>query len=217
MRRSRPVYRAFKRSLDIALAGGALLFLWPVMGVLWILVRKHMGSPAIFRQERAGLDAEPFHVFKFRSMVEAYDDKGEPLPDAERLTPFGRFLRRSSLDELPQLWNVLKGDMSLVGPRPLYMEYVPYYSPEQRRRLDVKPGVTGLAQITGRTTLNWEQRLALDIRYVDRASLSVDISIILKTFRKVLGSEDIPESGLDCETRFRGTSMPDEAPATETP
>ncbi|HJW34559.1 MAG TPA: sugar transferase [Holophagaceae bacterium] len=202
MASTRPIYRLFKRLMDFSCALLLGLILLPVLLVLWILIRIRMGSPVVFTQERAGRDAKPFTVFKFRSMIEAYDEKGDPLPDAERITLFGRFLRRSSLDELPQLWNVIRGDMSLVGPRPLFMEYVPHYSAEERRRLDVRPGVTGLAQINGRNTLGWEDRLRLDVEYVDRASIAFDLWILWRTLFKVLGSEGVPSTGLDPNKKF---------------
>ncbi|MBI3132453.1 MAG: sugar transferase [Acidobacteria bacterium] len=207
----RPFYRFAKRAFDIAGSICLLPLLGPVMAVTWVVVRRRMGKPALFRQERAGLKGRAFRVVKFRSMIDAYDASGKPLPDVERVTPLGIFLRRSSLDELPQLWNVLKGDMSFVGPRPLYLEYVPRYSPEQRRRLDVKPGITGLAQISGRNTLGWKDRLRLDIEYVDRASLSLDFWILGKTVFKVLGSEGVPSSGVDPNKKFAGETHEDEA------
>jgi lipopolysaccharide/colanic/teichoic acid biosynthesis glycosyltransferase len=164
-----------------------------------------MGKPALFRQVRAGRDARPFVMLKFRSMIFAQDENGDPLPDAERITPFGRALRRSSMDELPQLWNVLKGEMSFVGPRPLFLEYVPRYSPEQRRRLDVKPGITGLAQIAGRNTLGWADRLRLDVDYVDQGSLWLDLMIVLRTVKKVLCRDGVPSNGVDPNRKFQGT------------
>lgn len=203
---SRPVYRFAKRALDLLGAACLLTLLAPVMLVLWFLVRRKMGAPVIFRQVRPGLDARPFAICKFRSMVDAEDAEGNPLPDAERMTPLGRLLRRSSLDELPQLWNVLKGDMSFVGPRPLLMEYVQHYSPEQRRRLDVRPGITGLAQIAGRYSLSWEDRLGLDVKYVDEASLGLDLWIVLRTVKKVLWADGVPSTGIDPHEKFRGTA-----------
>ncbi len=202
---SRPglTYRFAKRTLDLLGAAFLLLVLAPVLLVLWVLVRTKMGSPALFRQERAGRNARPFIMVKFRSMLDARDADGKSLPDAQRLTPLGRFLRRSSLDELPQLWNVLKGDMSFVGPRPLYLEYVPRYSPTQARRLEVKPGITGLAQITGRNAIEWADRLAIDVDYVERASFLLDLEILLRTVRKVIKSEGIPATGLG-NTKFMG-------------
>ena len=202
---SRPIYQFTKRTLDLLYALLLLPLLGPVMLVVWVLVRVRMGRPALFQQVRPGLHTRPFVIHKFRSMMDAKDAEGNPLPDKDRLTSLGRFLRRSSLDELPQLWNVMKGDMSFVGPRPLLMEYLPRYTPEQRRRLDVKPGITGLAQITGRNTLGWEDRLNLDVKYVDQASLGLDHLILLRTLKKVLRADGVPSSGLDPNEKFQGT------------
>ena len=210
---SRPLYQFTKRALDLFYALLLLPLLGPVMLVTWVLVRVRMGRPALFQQVRPGLHARPFVIHKFRSMIDADDAEGNPLPDKDRLTSLGRLLRRSSLDELPQLWNVLKGDMSFVGPRPLLMEYVPRYTPEQRRRLDVKPGITGLAQIAGRNTLGWEDRLNLDVKYVEQASLSLDHLILLRTLKKVLRADGVPSSGLDSNKKFQGTPATDPAPA----
>ena len=209
---SRPIYQFIKRTLDLIYALVLLPLLCPVMLVVWVLVRMRMGRPALFQQERPGLHARPFVIHKFRSMIDANDAQGNPLPDKERLTSLGRLLRRSSLDELPQIWNVLKGDMSFVGPRPLLMEYVPRYTPEQRRRLDVKPGITGLAQIAGRNTLGWEDRLALDVKYVDQASVVLDHLILLRTVKKVLRADGVPSTGLDPNNKFQGTSARDSTP-----
>lgn len=202
---SRPLYRFTKRAMDLLGSLVLLLFLGPLMLILWAFVRARMGRPAVFRQERAGLHGHPFVIYKFRSMIDAFDANGEQLPDTERITPFGRLLRRSSLDELPQILNVLKGEMSFVGPRPLYMEYVPRYSPEQRRRLEVKPGITGLAQINGRNTSGWEGRLGLDVQYVDQASIGLDLLILLRTVKKVIRAEGVPSTGLDLNKKFQGT------------
>ena len=210
---SRPLYQFTKRALDLFYALLLLPLLGPVMLVTWVLVRVRMGRPALFQQVRPGLHARPFVIHKFRSMIDADDAEGNPLPDKDRLTSLGRLLRRSSLDELPQLWKVLKGDMSCVGPRPLLMEYVPRYTPEQRRRLDVKPGITGLAQIAGRNTLGWEDRLNLDVKYVEQASLSLDHLILLRTLKKVLRADGVPSSGLDSNKKFQGTPATDPAPA----
>lgn len=204
----RPVYEVLKRLLDVAGAVVLLAILAPVMAVVWLLVRIKLGPPAVFTQVRPGLRARPFTIHKFRSMKEARDAQGEPLPDAERITPLGRLLRRTSLDELPQLFDVLRGDMSFVGPRPLLMEYVPRYSPEQRRRMDVKPGITGLAQVEGRTSLGWERRLSLDVEYVDRRSILLDFRILLRTLRKVVRSEGIADSGIDLNPKFQGRPDP---------
>lgn len=156
-----------KRLLDFAGAAIGLVLLSPVLVVVAVLIRRQMGAPVLFRQTRPGLHGKPFQMVKFRTMRDAVDPQGNPLPDAERLTKLGRFLRASSLDELPELWNVLKGEMSLVGPRPLLMEYLPLYSPEQARRHELRPGVTGWAQVNGRNAISWEQKFALDVWYVD--------------------------------------------------
>lgn len=163
-----------------------------------------MGSPVFFCQTRPGLDGHPFTMIKFRTMKDALDAEGNPLPDSERLTAFGQFLRSSSLDELPELWNVLKGDMSLVGPRPLLMEYLPLYSPEQYRRHEVQPGVTGWAQINGRNTLSWEDKFALDVWYVDNRSLWLDIKILFLTVKKVVVRDGISADGEATMPKFTG-------------
>ncbi len=201
-------YRFLKRGLDFAGAFLLLTLLSPLMLLIWGLVRLRMGSPALFRQERPGLGARPFFVLKFRSMTEARDAEGALLPNQARVTPLGRFLRRTSLDELPQLWNVLKGDMSFVGPRPLLMEYVPRYSPEQRRRMDVRPGITGLAQVRGRNFVEWEDRFRLDVEYVDHLSLGLDLKILFLTAKILLLSRSVDRSGVDPVTKFMGSSAP---------
>jgi lipopolysaccharide/colanic/teichoic acid biosynthesis glycosyltransferase len=197
-------YRFSKRALDLLGSLLLLALLAPLLAAIACLVRWKMGAPALFRQERAGLRGRPFHVLKFRSMNSQRDAAGRLLPDLQRITPLGRFLRRSSLDELPQLWNVVKGDMSLVGPRPLYVDYVPRYSPSQRRRLEVRPGITGLAQVSGRITLGWTERLGLDVEYVDRACLALDLAILVRTLKKVLATENVPETGVDPTRQFQG-------------
>lgn len=164
-----------------------------------------MGSPVLFRQVRPGLNGKPFEMIKFRTMKYALDAAGNPLPDSERLTPFGQFLRSSSLDELPELWNVLKGDMSLVGPRPLLMEYLPLYSPEQARRHEVRPGVTGWAQVNGRNTLSWEDKFKLDVWYVDNRSLWLDIKVLFLTVKKVLVRDGISAEGEATMSKFTGS------------
>ena len=199
-------YLPFQRCLDIVGSLGLLLALSPVLAVVGLLVRLRLGRPVLFRQERAGLHGRPFLVLKFRSMNQDRDDTGRLLPDLQRITRLGRFLRRSSLDELPQLWNVLRGDMSLVGPRPLYVVYVPRYSPEQRRRLDVRPGITGLAQVSGRISLQWPERLQLDVDYVDQLSFWLDCRILLRTVKKVLTTKDVPSTGVDPTRQFKGES-----------
>lgn len=206
------MYRFAKRALDLIYALLLLPLLLPVMLIVWILVRVKMGRPALFQQVRPGLDARPFLMYKFRSMIDANDAEGNPLPDKERLTSLGRLLRRSSLDELPQIWNVLRGEMSFVGPRPLLMEYVPLFTTEQRRRLDVPPGITGLAQIAGRNSLGWGERLQLDVTYVDQASIALDHRILLRTVKKVLRADGVHASGLEQNEDFQGT--PDIGPAS---
>ncbi len=194
-----------KRLFDILVAASALLLLAPLLLVLAWLVRRRIGTPVLFRQLRPGLRGRPFELLKFRSMREALDAHGMPLPDAERLTPFGRFLRATSLDELPELWNVLKGDMSLVGPRPLLMEYLPLYTPEQARRHAVRPGITGWAQVNGRNALSWEEKFRLDVWYVDHRSFRLDLRILLLTLRRVLAREGINAEGEATMARFTGS------------
>jgi lipopolysaccharide/colanic/teichoic acid biosynthesis glycosyltransferase len=172
--------------LDVALSSLALLLLSPVLLVVTILIRLSMGCPILFRQQRPGYQGVPFITFKFRSMTDQRDSAGRPLPDAERITPLGRLLRRYSLDEIPQFWNVLRGDMSLVGPRPLLMQYLDRYTPEQARRHTVPQGITGWTQVNGRNDLPWEEKLALDVWYVDHWSLGLDLRILALTFRNVL-------------------------------
>lgn len=193
-----------KRVLDFLGAAIGLFLLSPVMIIVSLKIRREMGSPVLFRQTRPGLHGKPFQMIKFRTMRDATDDKGTPLADAERLTRLGRFLRGSSLDELPELWNVLKGEMSLVGPRPLLMEYLPLYSPEQARRHEVRPGVTGWAQINGRNAISWEQKFALDVWYVDNKSLPLDLRILWLTIRKVLKRDGISATGEATMPRFTG-------------
>lgn len=180
-----------KRLLDIVASFLGLFFLSPVLAIVTWKIRKNLGSPVLFRQTRPGKDGKPFEMIKFRTMRDAVDAAGQPLPDEERMTPFGGFLRSSSLDELPGLWSVLKGDMSLVGPRPLLMDYLPLYSKEQSRRHEVKPGVTGWAQINGRNAISWEDKFKLDVWYVDNQSFLLDIKILLLTVKKVFAREGI--------------------------
>lgn len=194
-----------KRLLDFLAAGLGLLLLSPILFVVAVLIKKRLGSPVLFRQVRPGMNSKPFQMIKFRTMRDAIDANGTPLPDSERMTPFGQFLRSTSLDELPELWNVLKGDMSLVGPRPLLMEYLPLYTPEQYRRHEVRPGVTGWAQINGRNALSWEEKFALDVWYVDNRSLWLDIKILVLTVKKVLFRDDISADGEVTMSRFTGT------------
>ena len=193
-----------KRLFDLTAAALGLLALALPLLALIALVRIKLGRPVFFRQTRPGLHGQPFQMVKLRTMTDARGPDGALLPDAERLTPFGRFLRASSLDELPELWNVLKGDMSLVGPRPLLMEYLPLYTPEQARRHEVRPGITGCAQVNGRNALSWEEKFALDVWYVDHQSLALDISILWRTVRKVLVREGISAAGEATMGKFTG-------------
>jgi lipopolysaccharide/colanic/teichoic acid biosynthesis glycosyltransferase len=195
--------------MDILLSALALILLSPVIAWTSWKVRKHLGAPVVFRQSRPGLNAKPFELVKFRSMRDATDSAGNPLPDAERMTPFGHFLRASSLDELPELWSVLKGDMSLVGPRPLLNEYLPLYSAEQARRHDVRPGITGWAQVNGRNSLSWEEKFKLDVWYVDNHSVWLDIKILFMTVKKVLIREGISADGEVTMSKFSGSKKSD--------
>jgi lipopolysaccharide/colanic/teichoic acid biosynthesis glycosyltransferase len=194
-----------KRLFDIVVSACALLVLaLPLWVVAW-MVRRKLGSPVFFTQVRPGMHGKPFKMVKFRSMTSERGADGELLPDAVRLTPFGRFLRSTSLDELPELWNVLKGDMSLVGPRPLLVEYLPLYSPEQARRHEVRPGITGWAQVNGRNALDWEAKFKLDVWYVDHRSLWLDIKILWLTIKKVLVREGISAAGEATMGKFTGS------------
>ena len=193
-----------KRAFDVVAATAALVLLAPVLVSVTFMVRRRMGSPALFRQVRPGLQGRPFEIIKFRTMRDATGPDGQPLPDAERLTDFGRWLRATSLDELPELWNVLKGDMSLVGPRPLLMEYLPLYTPEQARRHEVRPGVTGWAQVNGRNALSWDEKFALDVWYVDRHTLWLDVKIIILTLRRIVQRDGISAPGSATMEKFEG-------------
>jgi lipopolysaccharide/colanic/teichoic acid biosynthesis glycosyltransferase len=184
-----------KRAFDVLASGAALLVLGLPMLVVAVVIRLRMGSPVLFSQQRPGLHGELFTMRKFRTMRDATGPDGRPLPDAERLTPLGRALRATSIDELPELWNVLRGDMSVVGPRPLLPQYLGRYSPEQARRHEVRPGLTGLAQVSGRNVLGWPDRLALDVAYVDTHTLWLDLRIILRTVGKVVRREGIAAQG----------------------
>ena len=195
-----------KRLLDVLIAALALVLVSPLMAVTALLVAVFLGSPVIFRQSRPGLHGRPFTMYKFRTMTNAKAANGTALPDVERLTALGRFLRRTSLDELPELVNVLRGDMSLVGPRPLLMEYLPLYTPEQNRRHIVRPGITGWAQINGRNAATWEQKFACDIWYVDNQSFLLDMKILLATVRKVIGGEGVSEPGHATARPFDGNA-----------
>lgn len=206
MRGSGLYARGGKRLLDLALTIPALLLLSPLLALVALLVRLKLGAPVLFRQERPGLLGKPFTMCKFRTMTDARDAQGDPLPDAERLTGLGRFLRSTSLDELPELLNVLKGEMSLVGPRPLLMRYLDRYTPQQRRRHEVRPGLTGWAQVNGRNALEWEDRFALDVWYVDHQSLALDVKIIALTLGKWVRREGITHPGFASAPEFMGSS-----------
>ena len=200
-----------KRVFDLMLSGFALLLLSPLLVILALLVRWRLGSPVLFKQVRSGLRGHPFTIYKFRSMTGECGANGTLLPDEVRLTPFGKFLRSSSLDELPELFNVLKGDMSLVGPRPLVVVYLERYSIEQARRHDVLPGITGLAQVSGRNAISWQKRFALDVWYVDNMSLWLDLKILWRTVLKVLRRDDINAEGHATTHSFMGN---EETPRT---
>ena len=194
-----------KRLLDVVLSGIALIILSPVLLVTAILVRTKLGSPVLFRQERPGKDERIFKLCKFRTMTDARDENGELLPDEVRLTKFGRFLRSTSIDELPELWNILKGDMSIVGPRPLLVRYLPRYNAEQRRRHSVRPGLTGHAQANGRNALSWEEKFSLDVYYVDHISFILDVKTIFLTVKNVLKREGISSETSATMEEFMGT------------
>lgn len=200
-------HHATKRLLDLCITIPALIVLAPVLLAVALLVRLRIGAPILFRQQRPGLNGQPFMLLKFRTMTDARNADGNLLPDAERLTALGRFLRSTSLDELPELLNVVRGEMSLIGPRPLLMQYLERYTPEQMRRHAVLPGLTGWAQINGRNTLGWDQKFLLDLWYVDHQSLWVDLKIILLTVFKVLAREGISQSGHATAEEFRGSAM----------
>lgn len=193
-----------KRVFELAVAIPALVLLSPVLGVVALLVLIKCGSPVLFRQERPGIHGRPFTLVKFRTMSDERDSNGKSLPDADRLSSFGRFLRATSLDELPELVNVIKGDMSLVGPRPLLMQYLDRYTPEQARRHDVRPGITGWAQVNGRNSTTWEERLAQDVWYVDNQSFRLDVMILAKTLSKVLSREGVNQPGRATMEEFLG-------------
>ena len=194
-----------KRILDITIASTALILLSPVYFIVARKVKKNLGSPVLFRQVRPGLNGKPFEMIKFRTMKDALDAEGHPLPDSERLTPFGKMLRATSLDEMPELWNVIKGDMSIVGPRPLLMEYLPLYNSDQAKRHNVRPGITGHAQVNGRNAISWEKKFELDTWYVEHQSLWLDFKIMLKTVKKVIAKDDISAEGEATMSKFTGT------------
>lgn len=196
-----------KRALDIIISSLAILLFWPIIAAVALLVRVYLGSPVLFFQERPGLNAKLFYIYKFRSMSSAVDEEGVLLQDEQRLTKLGIFLRKYSLDELPQLFNVLKGDISLVGPRPLLVEYLPLYTKEQARRHDVRPGITGWAQVNGRNAITWEDKFKLDVWYVDHQSISLDLKIIIMTIKKILKSEDVTQQNHATMAKFHGSQQ----------
>ena len=194
-----------KRVFDFTVALIVLILLLPIMLLAAIFVKVKLGNPILFRQLRPGLGGQLFYMFKFRSMLDTIDSKGQILPDSKRLTPFGKMLRATSIDELPGLVNVLKGDMSLVGPRPLLVEYLPLYSKEQSKRHDVRPGITGLAQVNGRNAISWDKKFEYDVWYVDNQSFLLDLKILLLTFKKVFFKENISADGEATMTKFEGS------------
>jgi lipopolysaccharide/colanic/teichoic acid biosynthesis glycosyltransferase len=200
------IARTLKRVFDVVGSVSALVLLAPLLAAVWVVVRCWLGSPAFFVQERPGLRCRPFRLFKFRTMTDERDARSELLPDAARLLPVGRILRATSLDELPELWNVLRGDMSLIGPRPLLMEYLPLYSTRQARRHEMRPGLTGWAQVNGRNAISWEQRFELDVWYVDNWSLWLDLVILVRTAGKVVAREGVSERGQATMTKFTGNA-----------
>jgi sugar transferase EpsL len=193
-----------KRAFDLAAASMLLLVCAPLLGATALLVRLKLGRPVLFVQTRPGLHGRPFRLVKFRTMIDGVDASGQPLPDAQRLTPFGRFLRSTSLDELPELWNVVKGEMSLVGPRPLLMEYLPRYSPQEARRHEVRPGITGWAQINGRNAIRWDEKFAMDVWYVDNRSFGLDLVILLRTLASAVSRRGIAAQGEATMPKFTG-------------
>ena len=195
-----------KRTLDVLVSVAALVVLFPVIAVVALLIHRELGTPVLFCQTRPGKDGKPFQMVKFRTMLDAVDTQGNSLPDSERMTEFGHLLRSTSLDELPGLWNVLKGEMSLVGPRPLLMEYLPLYSKEQYRRHDVRPGITGWAQVNGRNAISWENKFKLDVWYVDNRSFCLDIKILFLTVKKVIVRDGISGDGEVTMGKFTGNT-----------
>jgi lipopolysaccharide/colanic/teichoic acid biosynthesis glycosyltransferase len=200
------IARVLKRLLDVVVAAAGLLLLSPLIAALALLVRAKLGRPVLFRQQRPGLHGKPFMLVKFRTMLEDSDLNGRALPDSERLTGFGRWLRSTSLDELPELWNVLKGDMSLVGPRPLLMRYLPLYSADEARRHEVRPGLTGWAQVNGRNALSWPEKFRHDVWYVDHWSLALDLRILAASVASVLGRQGIAADDAATMPEFTGSS-----------
>ncbi len=217
MARSRPARLGIKRCLDVVFAASGLIALAPLMLLIGLAIRISMGGPVLYRQLRPGLEGRPFELIKFRTMRDALDDAGRPVPQELRPTRLGYWLRKTSLDEIPELWAILKGDMSLVGPRPLLLEYLPLYTAEQARRHTVKPGLTGLAQVMGRHTISWEQRFAYDVRYVDQWSLRLDAWIMLRTLRSLTSGDGrrpayyFTGSSTDDATPDRSTASPPDA------
>ncbi len=207
------MHLSMKRLFDITASALGFAALSPVLIGVAVSARLKLGSPVLFRQVRPGLHARPFTMLKFRTMTDGRDAAGNLLPDADRLPPFGQFLRRTSLDELPELWNVLRGDMSLVGPRPLLMEYLDRYTPEQARRHEVRPGVTGWAQVNGRNEVPWEERLAMDVWYVDNQSLVLDLKILWMTLSRVFKREGVSAAGHVTMPKFEGQAKPSVADA----
>lgn len=206
MERKRGIYeRYIKRILDFVLATLALIVLSPVLLIVWCLVRVKLGTPAIFKQERPGLHGKIFKLYKFRTMTEEKDENGELLPDEVRLTKLGKILRSTSLDELPELWNIIKGDMSIVGPRPLLVRYLPLYNERQARRHEVRPGFTGLAQVNGRNSISWEEKFEWDVKYVENISFGGDVKIVLNTVKVVLKRDGISSDTSATMEEFRGT------------
>lgn len=203
-------YTPLKRFLDFVAALLAIVLLSPVFAAVAIAVRRGLGSPVLFRQQRPGLHGRPFTLYKFRTMREASDADGRPLSDAERLTPLGLRLRKYSLDEIPEFFNVLRGDMSIVGPRPLLMQYLQHYSPHQMRRHEVRPGITGLAQVSGRNDIPWHEKLQLDVEYVDRMSLALDLRILFRTVQIVATGTGVSKSGFETTDLFTGQQGPED-------
>lgn len=197
--------KVIKRLFDIVLSGAAIVVASPVLGVLYVLVAAKLGTPVLFKQERPGYKGKIFRLYKFRTMTDERDEKGELLPDEKRLTAFGKKLRSTSLDELPEFFNILKGDMSFVGPRPLLVQYLPLYNEEQARRHDVLPGLTGWAQVNGRNAISWEEKFRYDVEYVDRVSFLFDLKIIFMTVKSVLKREGISQQGEATMEYFTGT------------
>jgi len=206
-RKRGPYRRYFKRPIDFVLSLVAITILSPILLLIALLVRIKLGSPVIFKQQRPGMNEKIFTLYKFRTMTDERDEKGELLPDEMRLTDFGKFLRASSLDELPELFNILKGDMSIVGPRPLLIEYLPLYNAHQRRRHEVRPGLTGWAQVNGRNAISWEEKFNYDVEYVDNLSFFLDVKIIFLTIMKVLKREGINQEGRATMEPFRGSQQ----------